>query len=124
LCRSPGLSAGSILGHGPHAISPSVRPTTPVASPSHLYYLAGTMAPGPVLTPLLTGVNPDIYLYRHGMDRGIFTNDPNFQADSDLQDQAGGHPQACTSPRHPHRVPATSTDDQALAPASRVPRTP
>jgi hypothetical protein len=82
LCRSPGLSAGSILGHGPHAISPSVRPMTPVASPSHLYYLAGTMAPGPVLTPLLTGVNPDIYLYRHGMDRGIFTNDQNFQADS------------------------------------------
>jgi hypothetical protein len=40
------------------------------------------MAPRLVLTPLLTSVNPDIYLYRHGMNRGIFTNDPNFQADS------------------------------------------
>jgi hypothetical protein len=123
-CRSPGLSAGSSLGHVPHVVSQGLRPVTPVASPSQLYYPAGTLAPGPVLTPLLTGVNNDIYLHMHGLDRGIFTNDPNVQADPDLQDQASGHHQASTSTRHLHRVPTTSTDDQALALASRAPRTP
>jgi hypothetical protein len=101
-----------------------VCPATPVVAPSHLYYPAGTMAPGLELTPLLVGSNPDIHLYRHGMDRGILTNVPNFQADSDLQDQDGGHPQARTPRRHLHSVPARSTPDQALAPASRAPRTP
>jgi hypothetical protein len=83
-CRSPGFSPGSSLGHGPHAVSQGLRPATPVASPSHLYYPAGTLAPRPVLTPLLTGAHNDIYLHRHGLDRGIFTNDPNVQADPDL----------------------------------------
>jgi hypothetical protein len=102
-CRSPGLSVGSSLGHVPHSVSPGLRPMTPVASPSQLYYPAGTLAPGPVLTPLFTGTNNDTYLHRHGMDRGILTNDPNVQVDPHLQDQVGGHNQASTSTHHLHR---------------------
>jgi hypothetical protein len=123
-CRSPGLNAGSSLGHVPHTFSPALRPATPVASPSQLYFPAGTLAPGPVLTPLLTGANNDMYLHRVYMDRGIFTTDPDVQADPHLQNQDGGHHQASTSTRNLHRAPATSIDDQALAPASRAPWTP
>jgi hypothetical protein len=124
LCRSPGLSTGASLGHGSHPISTSLCLATPVAAPTHLYYPAGTVAPGPVLTPLPPGSDTDIHLYRHGMDRGILTNVPNFQTDSDLQDQAGSNPEARTPPRHLHSVPATSTRDQAMVLASRAPRTP
>jgi hypothetical protein len=112
------------VGHGSHPFSTSLCPATPVAAPTHLYYPAGTMAPGPVLTSLPPRADTDIHLHRHGMDRGILTNVPNFQTDSDLQDQAGGNPEARTPPRHLHSVPTTSTRDQAMAPASREPRTP
>jgi hypothetical protein len=123
LCRSPGFSAGASVGHVSHPISTSLCPATPVAAPTHLYYPAGTMAPGPVLTTLPSHADIDRNLHRHGMTRGILSDVPHIQTHTDVQDQAGGNPEAST-PRHLHRVPATSTSDQAMAPASRAPRTP
>jgi hypothetical protein len=124
LCRSPGFSTGASVGHVSHTISTSLCPATPVAAPTHLYYPAGTMAPGPVLTTLPSHADFDRNLHRIGLDRGILSDVPHIQTHSDVQDQAGGHSEASTPPRHVHRVPATSPSDQAMAPASRAPRTP
>jgi hypothetical protein len=77
------------------------------------------MAPGPVLTSLPPHADTDMHLHRHGIDWGILSNVPNFQTDSDVRT-----PEARTPPHHLHSVPATSTSDQAMAPASRAPRTP
>jgi hypothetical protein len=124
LCRSPGFSTGDSVGHVAHTISPSLCPATPVAAPTHLYYPAGTVAPGPVLTTLPPHADSDRNLHRSGMDGGILPDVPNIQTHFDVQDQAGGHSEASTPPRHIHRVPATTTSEQAMAPASRAPRTP
>jgi hypothetical protein len=124
LGRSPGISSGASMGHVSHPISTSLCSATPVAAPTHLYYPAGTMAPGPVLTSLPSHADIDRNLHRHGMVRGILSDVSHLQTHSDVQDQAGGNPEARTPPRHLHSVPATSTSDQAMAPASRAPRTP
>jgi hypothetical protein len=91
LCCSACLSSGASVGHVSHPISTGLCPATPVAAPTHLYYPAGTVAPGPVLTSLPSHSDTDRHLHRHGMDRGILSNVPHLQTHSDVQDQAGGN---------------------------------
>jgi hypothetical protein len=79
------------VGHVAHTISPGLCPATPVAAPTHLYYPAGTMAPGPVLTTLPSHADFDRNLHWFGMDRSILPDVPHIQTHSDVQDQAGGH---------------------------------